>query len=287
MLNAHIVTDSYAHFANPHNVQQMPLTIVPNQITIGGKVYREGLDITAEKALRLIEKELRPPVITPPSVAEYLETYLRLAQTHKVILSIHASRELSQSWHNAREAANQMGGSCEIVVIDSQTLCAGQGMLVKAAAKALPLHTNADSLIQAVRGTVERLYSVFYVESIDYLLQNQLLSASHTILGMMLGVKPLLTLEAGLLKPIEKVRTRTQAVERMIEFLVEFEDVEDTVIIQNKVNMTESTRMLQDRLSLEFSGQYFPYSIYSASLAALLGTDVFGLVILEQEMDGI
>lgn len=281
MQNAHIVTDSYAHFA-----EQFPVTVVPNRITIAGRTYREGIDISAEKALRLIDKEPQPPIVTPPSVAEYVDVYARLARTHKAIISIHTSRELASGWENAREAANQLAGSCDIVVIDSQTICAGQAMLVRVAAKALAQYETLDEVVQAIRGAVERIYSVFYVETIDYLLQNHIMSSSHALLGMMLGVKPFLTIEAGQLKPIEKVRTRAQAVERMVEFLVEFEELEDAVILQNKPNMSEQTRMLQDRLSLEFPGRYFPYTMYSPSLAAIIGTDASGLVILETEMDG-
>ncbi len=284
MPSTHIVTDSYAHFASPHFTEQHAVTIVPNKIGIGGKTYREGVDLTSDKALRLIAREPYAPVVTPPSVAEYAEVYVRLAQTHDAIISIHASRELSTSWQNAKEAAKQLAGICEIVVIDSGALCAAQAMQVQVAVKAVAQYTALDDVVRVVRGAAERIYSIYYVENIDYLLQNRILTPSHTILGAMLGIKPLLSIEEGQLRAIEKVRTRAQAVERMVEFLVEFVDLEDTIILQNKPNMSEQTRMLQERLALEFPGRSFPYAMYGASFAALVGADASGIVILESEM---
>jgi DegV family protein with EDD domain len=283
MPNIHIVTDSCAHFINPHFVHQYPVTVVPNKISIGGKVYREMMDISAEEAMRLIAQQSFAPEVVSPTTAEYAAIYAKLARNHDAILSIHATRQLYPSYENAKAAAAQTPGPCEVVVIDSQSMCAGQGMLVRVAAKTIERGVSLDELVRTIRGTIERLYSVYYVESVDYLLQNKILSPSHSILGAMLGIKPFLTIEHGTLMPIEKVRTRTQAVERLVEFLVEFSGIDDAVILQHKTHMSEQTRMLQDRLALEFPGRYFPYAIYGASLAALIGTDATGLVVLESE----
>jgi DegV family protein with EDD domain len=287
MANTHIVTDSCAHFINPHFVHQHPVTVVPNKINIGGKFYREGVDITAEEAMRLISQQSFAPQVVSPSVADYAAVYAKLARHHDAIISLHASSQVYPSFQNAKAAAAQTPGPCEIVVIDSQTMCAAQGMLVRVTAKAIERSTSIDELVRLIRGTIERLYSIYYVESIDYMLQNKILSASHSILGAMLSIKPFVTIENGALMPIEKVRTRTQAVERLVEFLVEFSSIDDVVILQHKTHMSEQTRMLQDRLALEFPGRYFPYAIYGASLASLIGTDATGLVVLEGEMEQI
>ena len=84
---------------------------------------------------------------------------------------------------------------------------------------------------------------------------------------------------------VEKVRTRMQAVDQLFEFVVEFSELEDIVILQPRSQLTEQARMLQDRLAVEFPGRYFPYSVYNPSLAALLGTDAVGVVVLENEFE--
>ncbi|MBC8171472.1 MAG: DegV family protein [Anaerolineae bacterium] len=287
MPNIHIVTDSCAHFVDSRLTQRYPITVVPNKIEIGGKVYLEGVDLTSEEALRLMAGQSTPPVVTSPSEADFVRVYNKIARDYDAIISIHASREIYASWHNARRAAPQLSGNCEVALVDSQSLCVAQGILVGIAAELLGSTESFDSLVRKVRGTVEHLYSVYYVETVNYLLHNRIMSTGHSILSTMLGVKPLLSIEEGRLMPIEKVRTRLQAVERIVEFVTEFDGIREAVILQHKPNITEQTRMLQDRLAVEFTDREFTYSVYNASLAALIGTDASGLVLLEDETGNI
>lgn len=286
MPTIHIVTDSAAHFASAHNVHQGQITVVPNTIIIGGRAYREGIDIGAEDALRLIASSTSVATVVPPSEKDFLQVYASLAHHHDAIVSLHASREILPTWHKARSAAQQMLGHCQIEVIDSQTISVGQAMLARVAAQAAEQESDFEAVVRAVRSAIERCYSVYLVESMDYLLKNQIMPASQAILGTLMGIKPFLTIEEGRLIPMEKVRTRVQALERLVEYAVEFTDIEDMVIVQNKAYITEQTRMLQDRLLTEFPGRHFPYALYGPSLAALIGADAAGLVVLEQETTG-
>ena len=285
MTKIHIVTDSAAHFANAQFVQQFPVTVVPNTVRIGTKTYRDGVDISAEDAMRLVLNEQTVPVITPPDEKAFLEVYRRVAANADGIISIHPSRKMSASWEYARAAAQQMVGHCEVVAIDSQSISAGQAMVVRVAARIVQEEIDLDVAVRKIRGVIERVYSVFYIDEINAMLNKHILSSSHTILGSMLGIKPFLAIEDGELKPIEKVRTRAQAIERLTEFVVEFTEIEDVVILQNRAAVSEQTRMLQDRLAVEFPGRHFPYTLYGPSLTALIGTEVTGVALLESEME--
>lgn len=284
MRSIQVVTDSFAHFWGVSS--HLPVTVVPNKITIAGKVYREGVDLNAEDAFRLLAHQPYAPAITPPSISNYLEVYHRLIPTSSAIISIHASREMSESWQHARAAAQQLLGHCPIVVIDSQTLSAGQALMVRLALRTIEQQEPLDEVIRIVRGAADRLYSVYAVDTMDYLMQNKIMEPSHSILGTMLGIKPVLTIEHGRLSPMEKVKTRGQAIERLVEFAIEFTDIEEAVIVQNKPFQTEQTRMLQDRLAVEFPGRTFPYTLYGPAMAALIGVDAVGLVMLERELAG-
>jgi len=285
MANIHIVTDSSARFSDSQLLEQHPITVLPNELEINGVRYREGIDLSAEDALQLIQKSGMVPRVIPPTVDMYGELYAALIQSHDAIVSIHTSRDLAQNWKNARHAAQQMSGSREIAVIDSRTICAGLGMLVKSATKIIQKTSDIDQIVKQIRGAIDRTYTTYYVDSPAFLRHNKVMTASHGVLGEMLGIKPFLSIEEGALKITEKVRNRTQAVERLVEFLVEFTDVEDAMILQSQMGITEQTRILQDRLALEFPDQTFPYTVYSPSLAAWIGTDATGVVILESELD--
>ncbi len=285
MLNIHVVPDSSFQFVGSSFPQPHQVTVVPNKLNVGGKLYREGVDLDTETAIKLITQDQFPPQVSSPDTQQFLEVYNSLIGTCDGVISIHPSSKLFPSWHNARAAAKQVGGHFPIEVVDSQTVSAGQAMLVRIALQAGRDCANFDEVVRKVRGAVDRIYSIYYLESVDVLLQNKVMSSSHAILGAMLGIKPFLTIEAGALGLIEKVKTRSQAVERLVEFVVEFMDIDDMVILQHKVHTSDQVRQVQDRLAVEFPGRYFPNALYGASLAALIGLDATGIVVLESEME--
>ena len=200
-MRVHVVTDSSAHFVHAQVPAQYPLTVVPNRLTIGGQQYLEGNDLTAERALELIAHQPTPPQVVPPTMDDFASVYTRLAYHNDAIISIHASRRLSDSWQHAHEAAAQVAGYIKVYVIDSMTLDAAQGLLVRAALRAVedldddPV--TLEAAVEQVRGAAERAYAVYYPETPDYLMRNQLLTPSHAILNRIQGTMPLLSVENG------------------------------------------------------------------------------------------
>ncbi len=282
-----IVTDSGARFSNPRLVRHFPVTILPNIIEIGGKRYQEGIDLGTEEAFELIAQHDSPPKVIPPSENDYAELYARLSHFCDAVISIHPSRELSESWQNGRLAAQQVNGGCEIAVVDSQSLCAGQGMLIRVAARAARDLDSAEDVIQKVRQAVNRIYSVYCVGDVSFLRANGFMTPSHAILSAQLEIMPFVSLEDGQIIVIEKIRNRGDVIERLVEFLVEFTELEDAVVLQDEKQISEETRVMQDRLALEFPGQHFPFTMYSATMASFLGTQATGVAVLEKESDDL
>jgi DegV family protein with EDD domain len=192
---------------------------------------------------------------------------------------------MHQTWQNAKSATQLLLGRCDIAVIDSQTTSIGLALLVEAAAKLAEEITSLDEVVRAVRAMTARIYSIFFVETLDYLRRGGLISESQAILGGMLGIKPFLTIEEGVLIPMEKVRTRPQAVDKLVEFVTEFAAVDHLVILQNTLHATDQTRMLQERLALEFSARPFPVAVYKPSLGTYIGTDATGIFVFESEIE--
>ena len=283
MPRVQIVTDSGARFSNPRLVRHLPVSILPNIITIDGTDYREDLDFTLETAFELISQLDTPPTLTPPSEEDYTDLFMRLAPQRDAIISVHPSRHLNESWVNARMAAQTVGGDCHIAIVDSGSLCAGQGMLVRVAARAAEELDEVEAIIQRVRQAVDRIYSMYCVRDVRFLRANDIMSASHAILCEHLGIKPFVSLEGGKIIVIEKTRHAGEIIERLVEFLVEFNDLEDTLILQHQMPISEQTRVMHELLALEFPGQHFPFAMYSASMACYLGASASGVAVLERE----
>lgn len=277
-----IVTDSSIQFLDPAQIEQYDVTIVPVKIRFGDEVFREGIDLDEDAFFRRVLTDGMPrPVLEAPSVNDYVKVFSRLVHECDHLIVLPMAHGLSKSYANAREAAETVLGRSEIVVIDSGTTSVGLSFLVQTAARAARSNSSIESVIRSVRGAVTSVYSVYYVETLEYLFRGKLIGEAQAVLGRILGIKPFLTIEDGELITMEKVRTRLQAVDKLVEFVAEFADLQDLVIVQNTPHITEQTRMIQDRLAVEFGGRDFPVMMYGPTLGTHLGPDGVGIVVFE------
>lgn len=279
-----VVTDSSVQFLDPSFVSQHAVSVVPVSVRFGDQVLQEGTDLDEEGFFRRILTEGMPaPVLMAPSVEDYMGVLGGLVGHADHILVLPMGNGLSDSFRNAQVAAEALRGRSDIIVIDSMTTSVGLAFLVETAARAAATTTSLEQVVRVVRGAVPRVYSVFYVETMDYLFRANLIGEAQSILGKILGIKPFLTIEDGNLVTMEKVRTRVQAVDKLLEFVMEFASVQQLVIVQNTPHITEQTRMIQDRLALEFAGRDFPVVMYGPTLGSHLGPDGVGIIIFEAE----
>ncbi len=284
MSSIRIVTDSSAQFLNPAFVRQHDIAVVPASIRFGNQVLREGQDLDAEEFFRRILTEGTPsPVLEAPAVEDYQRVMVDLAQMADHIIVLPMASGLSASYQNALAAAEALRGRCEITVIDSMTASVGLAFLVETAIRTAETAASLENVVRSVRSAVPRIYSVFYVETLDYLFRGNLIGEAQAILGRILGIKPFLTIEDGRLVTMEKVRTRLQAVDKLLEFVTEFSTIEQLVIVQNTPQITEQTRLILERLALEFAGREFPVMMYGPTLGTHLGPDGVGIIIFEAD----
>ena len=276
-----IVTDSSAQFLDPTVIERYQIEIVPLALALPAHRYRDGVDIDARTFLRTIARDRVFARLEPPPVEEFADLYARLNKQTDQIVSIHLSSGLGDVWNNAKQATRTLLGRCEIEVIDSLTTSVGLAMLAEEAARIAAEGASFEQVVHTVRAMVSRIYSVFYVDSLDYLRHSNLLSEAQALLGGMLEIKPVLSIEEGELIPIEKVRSDAQAIDRLVEYVIEFTDLEQLVILQPTPYPTEQTRLLRERLALEFPDREFPAVLYGPTLGALLGPDAMGMMICE------
>lgn len=274
-----VVTDSSAHL-RPGVADRLDIVVVPQNVHLDGVTYREGVDITSKEFLQKMAATTKMPTLSPPSVATMAELYRQLHRQTDQIISLHVSGHLSATCQNARAAAQTLLGRCDIQVIDSLSISLGQGMLVERAAEAAAGGAHMDEVVRLIRGMIPHVYMVFLVDALEYLEREKRIRPSQAVLGAMLGIKPLLTLEDGHLLPMEKVRTRALGVEKLLEFISEFVEIEQLVILQS--SFSEDTALLLEGLELLYPEWDIPVFTYTPSLAVHVGNNALGVAIQEK-----
>jgi len=275
-----VVTDSTAYL-EASVAKRLGITIVPLTVCLGDEIFREGVDITAEEFFQKLDRSSAMPVAFPPSVEDFQAVYTRLSKTTDQIMSIHISSKLSQTCSIATAASQFLLGRCEITVVDSLTTSLGLGILATAAAQAAAQGQSLDEIEFLIRGMIPRIYIVFLAETLEYLERAGRIGQAQALLGSMLNIKPFLAIEDGEIIPLEKVRDREGAVDKLFEFVSEFSYIEQMAIMQSTPEPIEETKMLIERLEIIFPKIKPPILVYGPVLACHIGPNGLGVIVYE------
>ena len=246
-----IVTDSTVSLPEGA-AERWGIGVVPLDVVIDGVRHVEGVDLTPGDLLAALTSGAKVSTSQPPPAA-FAAAYERAAASGAgEIVSIHLSGDLSGTVRAARLAAE--ASPVPVHVVDSRAVAMALGFAVLDAARfsvgpppseaAVPVSGPVSGPVAVARawwharGRVEpRLPSGaevaergravagstrvwFLVDSLDHLRRGGRLSIPATAIGIVLGLRPILTLDDGGIELIEKVRTRRAARERLVALAV-------------------------------------------------------------------
>ncbi len=282
MSRVRIITDVTAN-VDPQLVARHQITLLPVEIRFGDEKFLIRRDGGRERLFRRMAKgTVQPCQATIPTRA-IQSAYERLSRETDQILVILGSGRLNQAHRRAQAATRPFLGRCRIPIVDSMTASWGLGLTVEAAAQAAAQGRSLDEVVRLVRGILPHIYLVFFVERLDYLERGGRIGTAQALLGTMLGIKPILFVEDGDIVPLEKVRTRLMAIEKLVDFVAEFATVERLVILVGPLagEFTEMIDELRDQLHQVLPGYDIPVMEYDPVLACHLGPEALGVVVYE------
>jgi DegV family protein with EDD domain len=213
-----IVTDSTAYL-DDRRTSEHDIVVVPLQVVVDGRSLEEGTAVGPGDVADALRRRVRVST-SRPSPRAFLDAYETAATSGAAgIVSVHISGHLSGTADAARLAAREAPVPVEIV--DSHSLGMGLGFAVLAAADAADRGLPVDEVAEVARSRAQRSSAFFYVDTLDYLRRGGRIGAAEALLGTALAVKPLLHLDQGQIKPLEKVRTSSRAVARLEDLALE------------------------------------------------------------------
>jgi DegV family protein with EDD domain len=214
-----IVTDSTAYVPEA-TVRAHDIRVVPLYVHFGQEAFKEGVELSTEEFYARLKEAPDLPTTSQPSAGEFFEVFQELAGAGHEIVVLTISSKLSGTWNSAM-AAKEMLPDAGISVVDTLSTAMGLHLLVEAAIRAVDSgatrHEVAE-LIEELKGEVNLL---FVVDTLEYLAKGGRIGNARAFLGTVLKVKPILALQDGLIEPLEQVRSKRKAVNRMLELIDE------------------------------------------------------------------
>lgn len=219
-----IVTDSTSDLP-PELLTRHDITAIPLCVEVGGRSYRDRIDLTPDEFYVLLAKDNTSSRTSQPSLGIFLETYRRLLDAGKKIVSIHISSRFSGTGATAdmarRQLIDQGAREDDITVFDSLNASMGLGWQVLAAAEAAGEGQRLPEILQLLERVRERVRLYLHCPTLEYLHRGGRIGAVSALLGSLLNIVPLLTVVNGSVVAAAKLRGEGQVLRRYLELVGE------------------------------------------------------------------
>ncbi|MGI6108662.1 MAG: DegV family protein [Eubacteriaceae bacterium] len=197
------------------------IEILPIPISVGDKEYYDGVDISADKLLRMVDKNPGDfPKTAQVRPLTYKREFEKAAASGNDVICLTLSSGLSGTFQTASLIAEELSEKYpdrKIAVIDSLCATAGMAMILQQGLKLDRLHRDFDEICQSMRFLADHINIFFLVGDIKWLARGGRLSKSAATIGDMLKIVPILYFVDGKIQVFDKVRGKKKAFKRLIE----------------------------------------------------------------------
>jgi DegV family protein with EDD domain len=210
-----IITDSTCDLSH-ERLEEIGVVCVPLTVHFGEKTFIDGENLTAEEFYQYLRTDSEFPTTAQPTPHSFEKAFQAALDKGNEILCILISGKLSgtvQSAHIAKETL----GSDKIWIVDTNQTCASLGLLVEIAAKRAKEGVTTEELYQEITDLSARAKIYVSIETLKYLRKGGRLSGAAAIVGTMLNLHPIVTVQDGLVFNIAKAKGK----KKMISILKE------------------------------------------------------------------
>ncbi len=237
-------------------IEKHGVTVMPVPIYAGGKEYRDGVDITPDEFLSLLETSKERPSTAVPGLGEFMSYYEGLLKKHHNVVYPVPSYKITGLFDAAIQAAEQVPGVTIvaidppeglekdlyalrsndpqlearlvgireltppiIAVMNTGFASGASGLVAMAALTAMGEGRPMAEIIRSMV-TAKRNTNIYLIlNTLEYIVDR--VGHLQAFMGTLLRIKPILTFRGGDLVDAARVRGKGQAKRRMIELLKE------------------------------------------------------------------
>lgn len=212
-----IVVDSTSdlpdHLATDSNISMVPLTVY-----FGEEAYLDWTELKPTEFYAKLKAAPELPRTSQPSAGAFLEQYKKLREQYERVYSIHLSGKLSGTVASAEVAAGQIDG---VKVVDSQLATGGIALLVDRVLARVDQGTPEEEVDAYIERFLAEKTFFFLPTTLDQLYKGGRIGRASHLVGTLLNIKPVLSIDEGVIDVYKKVRGLRQALELMRDGMIE------------------------------------------------------------------
>ena len=254
---------------------------VPLVVRIGGKEYRDSIDLQADRFYELLTAGTEFPKTSQPAPEDFLAVFEKVKKAGDSLLYFSLSSALSGTHQSAR-IAREMVDYDQIYMIDTCAISHMIGILADHAGRLIGEGYDARRIAEACQALKNRIRVYAGVDTLEYLYKGGRLSKASAAVGEMAGIKPIVTLtQEGAVQACAKTIGIPRAI-KLIQDKVCKADLDPNFPVYTLFTSgTEHTEKLEARLEaagIKIHGR----KQVGPTIGAHVGPNVYGVVYVEK-----
>ena len=256
------------------------------RVDLNNQEYNDILDIDP-KVVYDAMREGAIPKTSQVSPEVFLNKFETLAKNNEEGIYIAFSSNLSGTYSTAVMIASQVRENypnLKLKIIDSKCASLGHGLLVLEAVRLRDEGLAYEEIAQKIIHMAEHMTHLFTVENLSYLAAGGRLSKSSAFIGGLLSIKPILHVEDGKLIPLEKIRGRKKAINRIMELMAERGgDFSNTVVGISHGDDLEFANEVQALIEEKLHPKAFEMTMIGSSIGAHAGPGTIAIFFTDKD----
>ena len=189
----------------PSECKKLPVVHVPLTVRFGDKEFADAVDLSHKKFYKMLTsgKEEHPTTsqVTPAAWEEVMEAVVNNGDT-AVVITI--SSKLSGTYQSACIAAGEFEG--KVFVVDSMTATIGERLLLQYGIRLANEGFDAATIAQRLDEIKDKVRIYARLDTLEYLKKGGRISAATAVVGTMLNIKPIISVQDGVVQNMGKAR---------------------------------------------------------------------------------
>ncbi len=230
----------------------------------GEETYVTGTELSNEEFYKKLEEFGDIPKTSQTPYADMLDILSEAAKEYETVIYFTISSKASGQFNTANMIVNEIkeeNPNADIRIVDTERFSAfiSRGAIV--AAELADEGKSADDVIAAAKAEMDSWQAYILVDSLSYLEKGGRINKASAIIGTLLDIKPVLTVNNGLIEPLEKLRGKKKVFKKLVELigenpLFDGEKKEFIVVQSNRDYADQTIEAIKDEFSVDVFEEY-------------------------------
>lgn len=202
-MSVKIITDSSADIIK-EQADALGISFLSLKTIFGEEEFIDGVTMNHQQFYEKLTTSSSNPTTSQVPPADFEEAYQKVKEAGDTAVVITISSKLSGTYQSANIARE--GYEDCIWVVDSENATVGEQVLVKYACQLQKEGKSADEIADMLNQKKKDIHLIALLDTLEYLKRGGRISSATALAGNLLSIKPLLTLNDGIIVMLGKAR---------------------------------------------------------------------------------